>query len=158
MKIGDEIYVHGYIDEIRKDIVIIKNDGGYFGTVEEEIKNKSEIPTSCDDAISRKSMLDYIKYLHGEMPKEEFVKALPSVTPAPKKDVWIPCSERLPEPKETENLIAKYYLVQNEYGDMIVARWDGNGWEQMYQHEYLEDDVIAWMPLPEPYREESEDA
>ena len=37
MKIGDEIYVHGYIDEIRKDIVIIKNDGGYFGTVPSEI-------------------------------------------------------------------------------------------------------------------------
>ena len=37
MKIGDEIYVHGYIDEIRKDIVIIKNDGGYFGTVLSEI-------------------------------------------------------------------------------------------------------------------------
>lgn len=73
-----------------------------------------------------------------------------------KEGKWIPCSERLPEPKETENLIAKYYLVQNEYGDMMVARWDGNGWEQMYQHEYLEDDVIAWMPLPEPYKAESE--
>lgn len=37
MKIGDEIYVHGYIDEIRKDIVIIKNEGGYFGTVPSEV-------------------------------------------------------------------------------------------------------------------------
>jgi len=37
---------------------------------------------SCEDAISRQSMLDYLKYLHGEMPEEEFVKALPSVTPA----------------------------------------------------------------------------
>ena len=37
MKIGDDIYVHGYIDEIRKDIVIIKNDGGYFGTVPSEV-------------------------------------------------------------------------------------------------------------------------
>ena len=37
MKIGDEVYVHGYIDEIRKDTVIIQNKGGYFGTVEEEI-------------------------------------------------------------------------------------------------------------------------
>ena len=32
MKIGDEIYVHGYIDEIRKHTIIIRNDGGYFGT------------------------------------------------------------------------------------------------------------------------------
>ena len=37
MKIGDEVYIHGYIDEIRKDTVIIQNEGGYFGTVEEEI-------------------------------------------------------------------------------------------------------------------------
>ena len=83
--------------------------------------------------------------------------ALDMAIKALEKDVWIPCSERLPEPKETENLIAKYYLVQNEYGDMMVARWDGNGWEQMYQHEYLEDDVIAWMPLPNPYKAESEE-
>ena len=79
-----------------------------------------------------------------------FVKYFPSAT----LTGWIPCSERLPKPKETENLIAKYYLVQNEYGDMMVARWDGKGWEQMYQHEYLEDDVIAWMPLPEKYKTE----
>lgn len=37
MKIGDEVFVHGYIDEIRKDCIIIRNDGGYFGTVEDEI-------------------------------------------------------------------------------------------------------------------------
>lgn len=43
----------------------------------------------CEDAISRKSMLDYLKYLHGDIPEEEFVKALPSVTPAPKKSKWI---------------------------------------------------------------------
>ena len=44
MKIGDEIYVHGYVDEIRYDdtkrvsTIIIRNDGGYFGTVPSEIK------------------------------------------------------------------------------------------------------------------------
>lgn len=38
MKIGDEIYVHGFIDEIRKDIIIIHNEGGYFGTIPEEIQ------------------------------------------------------------------------------------------------------------------------
>lgn len=37
VRIGDEIYVHGYIDEIRKDTIIIRNEGGYFGTVEHEI-------------------------------------------------------------------------------------------------------------------------
>lgn len=37
MKIGEEVYVHGYIDEIRQGIVIIRNDGGYFGTIKDEI-------------------------------------------------------------------------------------------------------------------------
>ena len=43
MRIGDEVYVHGYIDEIRYDdtkrvsTIIIRNDGGYFGTVPSEI-------------------------------------------------------------------------------------------------------------------------
>lgn len=32
MKIGDRCFVHGYVDEIRKDTVIVRNKGGYFGT------------------------------------------------------------------------------------------------------------------------------
>ena len=35
MTIGDEVFVHGYVDEIRKDAVIIRNNGGYFGTTED---------------------------------------------------------------------------------------------------------------------------
>ena len=37
MKIGQEVFVHGHIDEIRKDVVIIRNEGGYFGTVPDEL-------------------------------------------------------------------------------------------------------------------------
>ena len=37
MKIGDEVYVHGYVDEIRKDAIIIRNKGGYFGAIRSEI-------------------------------------------------------------------------------------------------------------------------
>lgn len=37
VKIGDEVFIHGYVDEIRKDTIIIRNEGGYFGTVESEI-------------------------------------------------------------------------------------------------------------------------
>lgn len=39
MKIGDRVFVHGYVDEIRKDTVIICNNGGYFGTIPSEIIN-----------------------------------------------------------------------------------------------------------------------
>lgn len=42
IKIGDEVYVHGYIDEIRNDTVIIRNKGGYFGTVKDEIRTEGD--------------------------------------------------------------------------------------------------------------------
>ncbi len=52
MKIGDNVYVHGYVDEIRKDTVIIRNKGGYFGTVRSEIicgemRKGHWIPMTC---------------------------------------------------------------------------------------------------------------
>ena len=37
MKIGDRVLINGVIDEIRRDVVIIRNEGGYFGTIESEI-------------------------------------------------------------------------------------------------------------------------
>ena len=42
MKIGDEIYVRGIVDEIRGDTVIIKNEGGYFGTSKTEVIRRDE--------------------------------------------------------------------------------------------------------------------
>ena len=74
---------------------------------------------------------------------------------------WIPCSERLPEePKENPAFDGKcleVYLVTTKYGssdkDKVYpfrAFWNGinftDGWRIL--------DAIAWMPLPEPYREE----
>ena len=44
MKIGDEVYIHGYVDEIRGDTAIIKNSGGYFGTSKKEVD--TEVPWS----------------------------------------------------------------------------------------------------------------
>ena len=43
MKIGDEVYVHGFVDEIRGNTVIIKNKGGCFGTFKKEVSSGMEI-------------------------------------------------------------------------------------------------------------------
>ena len=52
MKIGDEVYVHGFVDEIRKDVIIIRNEGGYFGTVPSEMwmvdNTKEKFETSSE--------------------------------------------------------------------------------------------------------------
>ena len=72
--------------------------------------------------------------------------------------MWIPVNERLPKAGEYVGDVAKYYLVQNEYGDMLVARYThSEHWEQIYQMKPIADEVVAWMPLPQPYKEEKED-
>lgn len=65
---------------------------------------------------------------------------------------WIPCSERLPETFEPK---AKAYLTTNEDGMIGVSYYHPMcGWSNGYESVF---DVIAWQPLPEPYREETED-
>jgi len=61
---------------------------------------------------------------------------------------WIPCSERLPEkPVVGEDC----YLIQAQYVEQpFVAYWDGRNWtDECYE---IAKHVIAWMPLPKPYR------
>ena len=68
MKIGDEVYVHGYIDEIRQNTVIIRNDGGYFGTVPSEVVEqegtlKNLKKPNKSDLISRQAAIDAVNGL-----------------------------------------------------------------------------------------------
>lgn len=60
---------------------------------------------------------------------------------------WIPCSERLPE--NAMNVIAQF-----SSGTVTELRYAGNGiFEGIYEYEYSTKVIIAWMPLPKPYRE-----
>lgn len=67
---------------------------------------------------------------------------------------WIPVSERLPEPpKENQELDYKQldiYLVSiSKEGYPVRAFWDGKDFgDGMFKL-----DVKAWMPLPNPYKE-----
>ena len=70
---------------------------------------------------------------------------------------WIPCSERLPKENEYIKGVSKYYLIQDEYGDMHVAHLSNVGWIPLDTLKAIGDEVIAWMPLPQPYKAESED-
>lgn len=72
-------------------------------------------------------------------------------------DEWIPVSKRLPKPGELDGDVDKYYLVQNEHGDMMVARYTHSEyWEQIFQTTPIADEIVAWMPLPEEYVADSE--
>lgn len=67
---------------------------------------------------------------------------------APKVDEWVPCSERLPENIKT-------VLVTLKEMEQPTIGWYGNidGW-RLSEKEFccIEHEVIAWMPLPEPYQ------
>ena len=102
-----------------------------------------------DDLISRQAVLEatsaklkitgkenaetvygYIKKLCDD------IKALPSA------QQWIPCSERLPDQNGK-------YLVVGRQKAINILKFDGGRW-------YGKWGVVAWMPLPSPYREETE--
>lgn len=61
------------------------------------------------------------------------------------RPMWIPVSERMPEPRID-------VWCNSDMGQM-VGYYDEYA-ETWYGRDYLELIVTAWMPLPEPYREE----
>ena len=72
------------------------------------------------------------------------LEGLPSAQPEQR---WIPCSEKLPE-KEV------VYIITVHCEDRNFITFDNfcsykHGWK-----EWSNQEVLAWMPLPEPYREE----
>lgn len=60
---------------------------------------------------------------------------------------WIPVSERLPEPFQNILVTCEAFHWVNEPIRYVVEQKSFNGIV----------DFIAWMPLPEPYKVESED-
>lgn len=72
------------------------------------------------------------------------------------KDNWIPVSERLPEKFENVLLSTNGGLV--EEGFYFETTEFHAIWKGVVTHgTYWDDEITAWMPLPEPYHTESED-
>ena len=144
-------------EAIEQIIWFFEYDNGLFAdkkTIEAYQTLKNIQLADGDRAISLNAVKGVLESVSGELfiSKYKTIKAiyeLPFVTPQQK---WIPCSERLPKAGEYIEDVAKYYLVQNEYGDMLVARYThGEYWEQIYQSKPIGDEIVAWMPLPKPY-------
>ena len=66
---------------------------------------------------------------------------------------WIPCSERLPEKGVSVLVSVKWYEDDEEV--CIAKRFDDGYLIDDYGLSYAEK-VQAWMPLPEPYKEQKD--
>lgn len=65
-------------------------------------------------------------------------------------DGWIPVEERLPE-------VGEYVLGTNKYGEVLIYHygWNNPRTRKMFFHLCgAAANIIAWRPLPEPYRPE----
>ena len=145
-----------------------------FDLMEDGVVNKSNIALKmaikaleqepCEDCISREEAIRVAEQGQMQGYEWQFKKlcTLPSVTPQTR---WIPCSERLPDDDED-------YLVIDDKGECGVGyyrhtanAWDSTnfGWLEGIDRmdDYLDmpcglSKVVAWMPLPELYKTESE--
>ena len=83
--------------------------------------------------------------------KQELVDRLAMYEDAAEKEEfgrWIPCSKRMPKKPA---IGADGYLVQTaRVTQPFLAYWNGRKWTDEV---YITINPVAWMPLPEPYRE-----
>ena len=131
-----------------------------------------------DDLIRRQDAIDAFKAMEEyeglEIEDEAYTQAkedgieiltkLPSAQPEPQ---WIPCSERLPEEdywtgnnfQYSANVLMTVYNAGDEetiidYGHTTDGKWYSDTTDCYVPYEW---EVIAWMPLPEPYKENSDE-
>lgn len=113
----------------------------------------------CEDCISRQAVCNIVDAIRDCISVEgywailERMKKLPSVNP--QKSGWIPVSERLPEDNElvlfstkTDRVFEGRFFSDNTDRQWYSFRDETFAWNNV---------VIAWMPLPEPYKVESEE-
>ena len=115
-----------------------------------------------DDGVARHYDDTYDITIHCES-EEEQQKAIEQL----KSLQWIPCSERLPE-EDTEVLISYRYKKGEGDTDHVNINITSYGttcfggreihtlkeWRQPFDYFHANYEVIAWMPLPEPYKGE----
>ena len=88
------------------------------------------------------------------------IKALEMAIKALEQTRWIPVSERLPEEDGQYLITVKYKHINDDYDDIFAehGEWFDGKWDNtIFGHCGEVENIIAWMPLPQPYKTESED-
>ena len=107
---------------------------------------------------------------HGTRIALGLVKEQPTISPESPQPQWIPVTDKLPDENQpvcillengnvfraeirTRQLLKEWwyrYDPTDEDMDMLGIHYEVEGWLK-------ENPVVAWMPLPEPYKEEHDD-
>ena len=92
-------------------------------------------------------ILNALAWVQGGPDREEVIAAVSMAIEALNQTTWIPVDERLPE-----NGFDDIVLVSIGY-DMEFGRCNNNGEWLIWSSGWIYcDKVLAWMPLPEPYK------
>ena len=151
----------------RSDAIRVASGYCHWSNIPKELaKLPSVNPIPCEDAISRSAVLEGLASIAKAKAKSDaqkslmgrvmfFAEQLPSVST--EKTKWIPVSERLPE--NSGRYLA--YIV-NKHDDklqyIMTCDYSVDGyWNWFPDDECASDNVVAWMPLPQPYKGESEE-
>ena len=134
-------------------------------SVFEIVGNLMSIPYDLDRRITEKDVSESM----------DEIRVLPPVTPTQR---WIPVSERLPEDLEPVNITWVNHEPEPYYHDIKDRNFVATGiyyrgqwyWYSTTCADYLGEygsneidkvddavEIIAWMPLPEPYKESEEE-
>lgn len=105
----------------------------------------------CDDTeVIEEHLANYKRRAEDHRQLAKWLKEL-------KQKRWIPVSERLPE--KNVWVLATFKMANGKTSVDIkrINQWNGQ-WESNYDFDVsYYDNVIAWMPLPAPYKKESEE-
>lgn len=156
--------IYKFLDEFKKMEVTVleKEDGEQNGLARIAViivlLQKGETMRLIDaDALMEAIRTDVM----GGLNYESFIKEAPTIDAAPR---WIPCEERLPDDgkdvlisyryKEDEGDTSHVYIDITSYGHIWLGNMysDYKAWRQPFEYFYSNYEVIAWMPLPEPYK------
>ena len=115
------------------------------------------------DLISRQAAIDAVnewlklyvinRTMSNATSIQDILRQLPSAQPEQR---WIPCSERLPE-ESGQYLITVRYKHVDGYEDVYAehGEWGNGKWDMFcFGHCGEVESILAWMPLPEPYKGE----
>lgn len=111
-----------------------------------------------NDLISRQAAIRLITGYNGVIDKsvaKQLLIQMPSAQPE-----WIPCSERMPE-SPFGCLVTVWDtnpITMEEFENILpyFVGWDGEQWNDG-EGDQCPFEVIAWLPIPEPFKEDRDD-